>query len=223
MGGWKIATVKSNGPRAQLKIATARLEQKLKKAPIFVTAQIYSSWAIQEKLDNNMFADPDKVATSMTGLISNVGYGLDGYGTLSQFLTAPFHKHMPHEATIVTGPFIHIPVDIGGGLDKCVKQYGVLPNSKDYLEMYGPVRASMRELSRFLSSRVGPNTWSTSVNALETIISWTGKDPIMGLRDFQFTKRGGILAPGLPSDKNIQFAIQCIKNNPKSKKWIFDN
>lgn len=221
MGGWKIA-VKPNGPRTQLKIATAKLEQKLHKAPIFVTAQLYSSWAIQEMLDNNMFVEPDKIATSMSGLISNVDYGLDGQGTFSQSVTAPLHKYMPHEATIVTGPFVHIPVDIGNGLEKCVKEYGVLPDGKDYREMYAAVRASMGELSNFLFSRVGTNTWSTSVNALETIISWTGKDPVMGLRNYQFTKRGGILAPGLPSDENIQFAIQSIKNNPKSKKWIFD-
>lgn len=222
MGGWKIATVKSNGPRTQLKVATARLEAKKKKAPIFVSAQLYSSWAIQAMLENNMFKEPDKIATSMAALIENVGYGLDGQGTLSQWLTAPLHKHMPHEATIVTGPFVHIPVDIGGGLDKCVKEYGALPNSEDYREMYAPVRGSMITLSNFMFSHVGTNTWSTSVNALESVISWTGKDPVMGLRDFQFTKRGGVLAPGLPSDKNIQFAIQSIKDNPKSKTWIFD-
>ena len=221
MGYW-MTKPRMTGPRNDLHTSILRLEKNAWKGPIFGTLQLRSARVIYEMLESGKFKDGDTLATAMAGLVNRVNFGLEGKGSLSQRLTLPLQYHVPHETTIVTGSFIHIPQDIGGGLDDCLKKLRRLPNAEDYREMYAAVRGSLRTVSSDLFALVGANTTTTSVYAMEKIIVKTGRDPVMWLRDRQYGKRGGEIAPGLPSDDNIKFAVDSIKANPKSAVPIFD-
>jgi hypothetical protein len=199
--------------KPKLKLVKHRILHKLHKAPITGMLQVRSLVGFEELLERGLFKDPDTIYTTFMGLGERVAYGMEGQGSTRWNKSLKYHEIFPHETNIISGIQIHIPEDIGGGLDDSLREHGRLPLGEDYRNLYAPVRSSLNLTSFDLKSILGSNTTSLGIDTNERLTQLTGKDIVQGFRDREFTNRGGPLFEGLPPQELIDISKYAIRND----------